>query len=80
MGQIDYMSAAPCRDPQRSWNVQMFRSITSDSAVFDPARTSKMNSKKGRIVDSSITQAYIQVLIDPLLLLFIIIIVSLCDF
>ena len=25
-------------DPQRSWNVQFFRSITSDSAVFDPAK------------------------------------------
>ena len=25
-------------DPQRSWNVQFFRSITSDSAVFDEAK------------------------------------------
>ena len=24
-------------DPQKAWNVQFFRSITSDSAVFDPA-------------------------------------------
>ena len=25
-------------DPQKSWNVQFFRSITSDSAVFDEER------------------------------------------
>jgi len=50
-------------DPQRSWNVQFFRSITSDSAVFDPAKVdAHMNSKKGRQVDSSIAQAYIQMI------------------
>ena len=45
-----------------SWNCQLFRSITSDSAVFNHGTRSKMhmNPKKGRIVDSSITQAYIQ--------------------
>ncbi len=25
-------------DPQKAWNVQFFRSITSDSAVFEPNR------------------------------------------
>ena len=39
---------------------QLFRSITSDSANFDPNRTQMMNSKKGRVVDASIAQAYIQ--------------------
>ena len=47
-----------------SWNCQLFRSITSDSAAFDPRRLDTMNSKKGRIVDSSITQAYIQMIRD----------------
>jgi phospholipase D1/2 len=50
-------------DPQKSWNVQFFRSITSDSAVFDEERVKQhMNSKKGRQVDSSIAQAYIQII------------------
>jgi len=50
-------------DPQKSWNVQFFRSITSDSAKFDEERVEQhMNSKKGRQVDSSIAQAYIQII------------------
>jgi len=50
-------------DPNRSWNVQFFRSITDDSARFlDENRTSCMNSKKGRQVDSSIAQSYIQMI------------------
>ena len=80
-------------DPNRSWNVQFFRSITDDSARFlDENRTScvslvkvhditanpiflrellnlsnlslllQMNSKKGRQVDSSIAQSYIQMI------------------
>jgi len=48
------------KHPKKSWNVQFFRSITSDSAEFDPSRTSMMNSKKGRVVDASIGQAYVQ--------------------
>ena len=32
-------------DPQRSWNVQFFRSITSDSVVFDPNRTSHVSTE-----------------------------------
>jgi len=49
-------------DPQKAWNVQFFRSITSDSAIFDEKRVEIMNSKKGRQVDSSIAQAYIQMI------------------
>ncbi len=39
---------------------KLFRSITSDSALFDQTKTHLMNSKKGRIVDASIAQAYVQ--------------------
>ena len=61
---IDHLSPAPLKDTHRAWNIQLFRSITSDSAkFFDPQKTKMMNSKKGRIVDSSIAQAYIQVYI-----------------
>jgi len=51
---------APLQDPNRAWNVQFFRSITSDSAVFNPEKSKRLNSKKGRTVDASIAQAYIQ--------------------
>jgi hypothetical protein len=43
-------------DPGKSWNCQFFRSITSDSAIFDPRLTLGMNTKKGRVVDASIAQ------------------------
>ena len=47
-------------DMGNSWNCQLFRSITSDSVVFNKERSKvHMNPKKGRVVDSSITQAYI---------------------
>ena len=61
--EIDYLCQAPraAQDPHRSWNVQFFRSITSDSAVFNPQKVARLNSKKGRTVDASIAQAYIQV-------------------
>ena len=64
MTQIDIMAPAPLtnNDPNRAWNVQFFRSITSDSAIFDSERVKRMNSKKGRMVDSSIAQAYIQMI------------------
>ena len=59
---IDLLAPAPLADEHRAWNIQLFRSITSDSAQFFDAKQLKMmNSKKGRIVDSSIAQAYIQV-------------------
>jgi hypothetical protein len=43
-------------DPGKAWNCQFFRSITSDSAIFDPRLTLGMNTKKGRVVDASIAQ------------------------
>ena len=50
-------------DPGRTWNCQVFRSITDDSANFlDRKRINLMNTKKGRIVDSSIAQAYVQMI------------------
>jgi len=52
--------------PDHEWNVQFFRSITSDSAVFDPYKSSDdkmlLYRKKGRLVEQSITQAYIQMI------------------
>ena len=45
-----------------TWNCQVFRSITSDSATFHPQMTKNLSSKKGRLVDSSIAQAYVQMI------------------
>ena len=59
---VDISAPAPVEDPAREWNCQFFRSITSDSAVFEPNRATHLNSKKGRMVDSSIAQAYIQMI------------------
>jgi len=49
-------------DPGKEWNVQLFRSITSDSAVLDCSKMERLvlTSKKGRVVEQSITQCYIQ--------------------
>ena len=52
------------QDPSQEWNVQVFRSITSDSAVFDQNKIREnpfvLSGKKGKKVESSIAQAYIQ--------------------
>jgi phospholipase D1/2 len=45
-----------------AWNCQLFRSITSDSASFDPRRSRSLNAKKGRLVDSSIAQGYVKMI------------------
>ena len=47
-------------DPRKSWNCQLFRSITDDSADLDQTKSPSLNSKKGRLLDSSIAQAFIQ--------------------
>lgn len=49
-------------DPAEEWNVQLFRSITSDSADLNTESCGRLvlTSKKGRKVEQSITQAYIQ--------------------
>jgi len=51
-------------DPSKEWNVQVFRSITSDSAELDRSHMERLvlTSKKGRVVEQSITQAYIQMI------------------
>jgi len=51
--------------PDKEWNVQFFRSLTSDSACFDEMKARDemiLNRKKGRLVEHSITQAYIQMI------------------
>ena len=47
-------------DHGKSWNCQLFRSITDDSADLDPSKSRSLNSKKGRLLDASIAQAFIQ--------------------
>ena len=48
------IEAVPSMDPESSWNVQLFRSITEDSAQFDEKRfedkTYHMNTKRGRAI------------------------------
>lgn len=51
---IDYRSSAPDR-----WNVQIFRSINSDSAHFDWTSAIGLTKKKGRAFDNSLHRAYI---------------------
>ena len=46
-------------DDDKVWNVQLFRSITSDSASFDFDRISTIPRRKGKYVDDSIHRAYI---------------------
>ena len=43
-----------------SWNCQLFRSITSDSALFDPRLegSAALNAKKGRSFESSICKVF----------------------
>uniref|UniRef100_A0A6A7FYI4 phospholipase D n=3 Tax=Hirondellea gigas TaxID=1518452 RepID=A0A6A7FYI4_9CRUS len=50
---------APVEDEAQSWNVQLFRSISSDSASFDFDRISTIPKRKGKYVDDSIHRAYI---------------------
>ena len=60
-GNIDINAPAifPNNDPNKAWNVQFFRSITSDSCNFDSYRVESLNGKKGRMVDSSLAKGYI---------------------
>ena len=43
------------------WKVQLFRSITEDSAYFDTEAAEKLTSHKGKKVEASIAKAYVQV-------------------
>ena len=49
-------------DDNKRWSCQLFRSINDDSATLDAAKTFKLTSKKGRLLDTSIQQAYIQMI------------------
>jgi len=62
--QINPQAVSVCDDPSKEWNVQLFRSITSDSAdlKIEGRERLVLTSKKGRLVEQSITQAYIQMI------------------
>ncbi|KAK3865391.1 hypothetical protein Pcinc_028995 [Petrolisthes cinctipes] len=45
--------------PDASWNVQFFRSINSDSALFDINVLDRLLRRKGRLYENSIQRAYI---------------------
>lgn len=49
-------------EPAGSWSCQLFRSITSDSASFQPQNCQTLNAKKGRLVEASIAQAYVNMI------------------
>jgi len=59
---IDIECPPLLQDLSFQWNCQFFRSITSDSANFNQELSDHLNSKKGRMVDSSIAQAYVQMI------------------
>jgi len=42
------------------WDVQVLRSITSDSCLFDRDRMDTLTGKRGHMIDDSILRAYIQ--------------------
>ncbi|CAL4138873.1 unnamed protein product [Meganyctiphanes norvegica] len=44
---------------ENSWNVQFFRSINSDSAMFDTCVLDKLLARKGRLYENSIQRAYV---------------------
>ncbi|KAG7177059.1 phospholipase D alpha 1-like [Homarus americanus] len=48
----------PC-DEEAMWSAQIFRSITSDSALFNFDKISAIPRRKGKYVDDSIHRAYI---------------------
>jgi len=65
MRKINPDAGSPCETADREWNVQFFRSITDDSAEFDREKMLNagiLSRKKGRIVEHSITTAYIQMI------------------
>ncbi|XP_076067966.1 uncharacterized protein LOC143040640 [Oratosquilla oratoria] len=52
-------ASAPSENPDDVWNLQLLRSITSDSAVFDFNKIASVPKRKGKYVDDSIHRAYI---------------------
>uniref|UniRef100_A0A7S2EHY3 phospholipase D n=1 Tax=Trieres chinensis TaxID=1514140 RepID=A0A7S2EHY3_TRICV len=58
--EFDHEWTSTAEDAESSWNVQLFRSINEDSALFDRALAKKkLKIRKGRVFDDSIQQAYI---------------------
>jgi len=49
-------------DEGGSWDVQVLRSITSDSAAFDEERVGVLHRKYGRLVDNSIMRSYVNLI------------------
>ncbi len=57
--QMDHTPAIP-ENEGGSWNVQLFRSITSDSCIFNFDRQANLHSKYGKLVENSIMRATVQ--------------------
>ena len=59
--EFDFDATASCLEHEGgSWNIQLFRSITSESCVMDPKYQSHLHSKQGRPVDNGIQKCMIQ--------------------
>jgi len=59
----EFVLDAPAVIPENeggSWNMQLFRSITSDSCIFDHERYSKLHRKGGRYVEDSIQKCMVR--------------------
>jgi len=52
--------ASPAESDGALWNVQLFRSITSESAIFDLDSSSGLHMNKGLYCENSIFRAYVQ--------------------
>ena len=59
---IDIDWSPDSEECEKQWSCQLFRSITSDSVNFTQRSSDKLNKKKGRLIDSSIAQAYVQMI------------------
>lgn len=60
---VDVDALAVEEGDEEEWKVQLFRSITEDSASFDSEAAEKLTSHKGKKVEASIARAYVQVCI-----------------
>jgi len=60
---FDSESFGPYRDEDGGpWVSQIFRSITSDSAIFSPSRYGNLFRKYGRYIENSIVNAYVEII------------------
>lgn len=53
-------NALPEEDQTEGWVAQIFRSITSESAVLDDSKIATLTGKRGVLIDDSILRAYVQ--------------------